>query len=114
MMDNMEFLCEMWKISAEEYMEFLARYNINCIGVHIVFRDQMVIFVDEAKYLHLSLNDKNFSQAEKQIIKLLERSEKLLGKFTEITNKFQTREERMDEEFEEEFEESFQQYDEDE
>lgn len=114
----MTFLCDMWRISAEEYMAFLARYEIKCLGIHIIFRDRTVIFVDEAKYLYLSLNDKKFSETEKQVIKLLERSEKLVSKFTELAVKTQNKEEKLDDkfedEFQEEFEESMQQYDEEE
>ncbi len=114
----MTFLCDMWKISAEEYMAFLTRHGIKCLGIHIIFRDRTVIFVDESKYLDISLNDKKFSEAEKQIIKLLERSEKLVDKFTELAVKTQSKEEKTDDEFEdqfqEEFEETLQQYDEEE
>ena len=110
----MTFLCDMWKISAEEYMEFLARYGIKCLGIYIVVKDRTAIFVDEAKYLELSLNDKSFSEAEKQIIKLLERSEKLVSKFIEIAiknqSKKETANEKLEEDIQEDFEENLEQY----
>ena len=102
----MTFLCDMWRISAEEYMAFLKRYDVKCLGIHIIFRDRTAIFADEERYLDLSLNDKNFIEAEKQIIKLLERSEKLLAKFTELASRNSSKQDEL--------EESFQQYDEDE
>lgn len=110
----MTFLCDMWRISAEEYMAFLERYGIKCLGIHIIFRDKTVIFADEEKYLDLSLNNKKFDEAEKQIIKLLERSEKLISKFTELATKKFGGEERVDDELEQEYDESVQQYDDEE
>ena len=106
----MTFLCDMWRFSAEEYMEFLGRNGIKCLGIHIIYRNRTAIFVDEAKYLELALNDKNFINAEKQIIKLLERSEKLVDKFMELASKSQTNEDDL----EENLEEKLQQYDEEE
>lgn len=84
MEDNMTFLCDMWRFSAEEYMQFLERNEIKCLGVYIILRNRIAIFVDEAKYLDLALNDKKFIQAEKQLIKLLEREEKLVDKYMEF------------------------------
>lgn len=110
----MTFLCDMWRISAEEYMMFLERNGIKCLGIHVIFRDRTVIFVDEAQYLNLSLNDNKFIQTEKQIVKLLERSEKLIGKFTELASRTKSTEETLENKFEEEFEERLQQYDEEE
>ena len=48
-----------------------------------------------------ALNDKNFINAEKQIIKLLERSEKLVDKFMELASKSQTNEDSLEENLEE-------------
>lgn len=102
----MTFLCDMWRFSAEEYMQFLGRNGIKCLGVYIVFRNRIVIFVDEEKYLDLSLNDKNFIETEKQIIKLLERSEKMVDKFMELAARAEHKEEN--------FEETLQQYEDEE
>lgn len=114
MESNMTFLCDMWRISAEEYMAFLTRYDIKCLGIHIIFRDRTVIFVDEDKYLELSLNDKKFIEAEKQIIKLLERSEKLISKFTELATMKFGNEEIPKNEPEQEYDDSFRYYEEEE
>ena len=72
------------EVFSEEYMQFLERNGIKCLGVHIIFRNRIAVFADEDKYLELSFGDPKFNEAEKQIIKLLERSEKLVDKFMEI------------------------------
>ncbi len=84
MESNMTFLCEMWKFSAEEYMQFLERNGIKCLAVQIIFKNRTAVFADEDKYLELSFGNSKFNEAEKQIIKLLERSEKLVDKFMEL------------------------------
>jgi len=76
----MQFLCEMWKLSAEEYMAFLVRNGIKCFGVHVIYRNKVAIYADEEQYLNLSINSSKFNEDEKQIIKLLERSEALVEK----------------------------------
>lgn len=86
----MEFLCDMWKFSAEEYMAFLERNGIKCFGVHVIYRNSIMIYADEEQYLELSLNNKKFMQDEKQIIKLLERNEKLVNKFIELASKIES------------------------
>ena len=96
MESNMTFLCDMWRFSAEEYMQFLGRNGIQYIGVYIIFRNRIAIFVDEAKYLELSLNDQKFIQAEKQLIKLLEREEKLVDTYINFLSKMNERQGNMD------------------
>jgi len=84
----MEFLCDMWRFSAEEYMAFLSRRGIENFGVYITFRNRIAIYADEDKYLDVSINDQIFNQDEKQLIKLLERAEVLVDKFMEFMAKF--------------------------
>ena len=85
-------------------MRFLELNGIKCLGIYVIIRNRTAIFVDEAKYLGLALNDKKFIEAEKQTIKLLERSEKLVNKLMELT--------MGKEEKEESTEENLEQYDE--
>lgn len=96
----MTFLCDMWRFSAEEYLSFLGRKGIKCLGIHITYRNRMSIFVDEAHYLDLALNDNQFIEDEKQILKLIERCEVLVNKFMELAAKNPHVEEQLDDQLE--------------
>lgn len=93
----MQFLCEMWKFSAEEYMTFLNRNGIKCFSIQIIYRNRVLIYADEERYLHLSINDRKFDEDEKQILKLLERSEALVDKFIELAAKIEANHEHSEE-----------------
>ena len=93
MESNMVFLCEMWKFAANEYMEFLNRYGIENFSVGILFRDTVDIYVNQDKYLQISVNDSNFTANEKHIINLLE----LIERMVDQSAKIETNNEQIDE-----------------
>lgn len=94
---KMEFLCDMWKYSAEEYLLFLERNGIKCFGVSFIYSNKVIVYADEEEYLYKSFNDVKFMQDEKQLIKLLERNETLVNKLMEVLAKMESTKDNTDE-----------------